>query len=146
MPVDMSKYPPEWPQIRERILVRAGNVCERCGVANGVYRAADARGDRTYRYAECVRGVCLGWNYQTEEGEWMDDPSELDGKPARIVLTIAHVNDPDPQNCADDNLQALCQRCHNRLDAPMRAKNAARTRGRNRRAADVQSGQNELPL
>ena len=50
------------------------------------------------------------------------------GKLARIVLTIAHLHDPDPGNCADDNLQAMCQRCHNQHDAPMRARNAAATR------------------
>lgn len=55
------------------------------------------------------------------------------GRIAHIVLTIAHIHDPDPANCADENLQALCQRCHNKLDAPMRAANAATTR-RSRKA------------
>lgn len=50
------------------------------------------------------------------------------GKNARIVLTIAHIQNPDPMDCRPENLQALCQRCHNRLDAPMRAKKAAQTR------------------
>lgn len=36
-----------------------------------------------------------------------------------IVLTVAHL-DHDPSNCAEDNLKALCQRCHNRYDAKMR--------------------------
>lgn len=40
-----------------------------------------------------------------------------------VVLTVAHHPDNNPLNCADDNLQALCQACHNRLDAPMRAEN-----------------------
>ena len=46
----------------------------------------------------------------------------------RIVLTVAHVHDPDPANCADDNLAHWCQRCHNRHDQPMRLINAARSR------------------
>lgn len=33
-----------------------------------------------------------------------------------IVLTVAHL-DHDPANCADDNLAALCQRCHLGYDA-----------------------------
>lgn len=54
-----------------------------------------------------------------------------------VVLTVAHHPDPDPMNCTDSNLQALCQSCHNRLDAPMRA--------RNRRAKRLlASGQTEL--
>lgn len=61
---------------------------------------------------------------------------------ARIVLTVAHHPDPDPMNCADENLQALCQRCHNRLDGPMRRQHAAETRRRKQEEA----GQLALPL
>jgi len=46
---------------------------------------------------------------------------------AVVVLTVAHL-DHQPENCADDNLRALCQRCHNRYDQPHRRKNAASTR------------------
>ncbi len=35
MPCDYSKYPPNWKsEIRPRILKRANNCCEECGVAN----------------------------------------------------------------------------------------------------------------
>lgn len=36
-----------------------------------------------------------------------------------VVLTVAHL-DHQPENCGDDNLRAMCQRCHNTYDAPMR--------------------------
>lgn len=36
-----------------------------------------------------------------------------------VVLTIAHL-DHTPENCADENLRAWCQRCHNTYDLPMR--------------------------
>jgi hypothetical protein len=36
-----------------------------------------------------------------------------------VVLTVAHL-DHRPENCEDDNLRAMCQRCHNTYDAPMR--------------------------
>ena len=39
-----------------------------------------------------------------------------------IVLTIAHLNHDIADN-REDNLKALCQRCHNVMDAPYRAKN-----------------------
>jgi len=29
---DKHRYPPDWPQIRARILIRAGNKCEICGI------------------------------------------------------------------------------------------------------------------
>lgn len=32
---------------------------------------------------------------------------------------LYHIDDY-PENCADENLKALCQRCHNRYDMPMR--------------------------
>lgn len=34
MPVDYLKYPPDWPERRLRILERAKNRCELCGVEN----------------------------------------------------------------------------------------------------------------
>lgn len=55
----------------------------------------------------------------------------------RIVLTIAHLHDPNPANCADDNLAALCQRCHNTLDAPMRRANARVTRRKTKADGDL---------
>lgn len=51
---------------------------------------------------------------------------------AKIVLTVAHL-DHTPENCADDNLKALCQRCHNRYDAPIRAA-GIKARSRSERA------------
>lgn len=36
-----------------------------------------------------------------------------------VILTVAHL-DHTPENCSDDNLKAMCQRCHNKYDAPMR--------------------------
>ena len=36
-----------------------------------------------------------------------------------VVLTVAHL-DHMPENCADGNLLAACQRCHNRYDMPHR--------------------------
>lgn len=129
MPMDRAKYPDNWEEIRQRILERDGNHCKWCGVANGAigYRSLDG---------EFVKVA----NSADEVG--MDaDALALDGfNLIRIVLTVAHWPDPDPMNCADENLQALCQRCHNRVDAPMRRKHAAETR-RHRRIA---GGQAEL--
>ncbi len=39
---------------------------------------------------------------------------------AKVVLTVAHL-DHQPENCAPENLRALCQRCHNAWDALARA-------------------------
>lgn len=41
---------------------------------------------------------------------------------SRVVLTTAHIYDERPESASLLNLAALCQRCHNRLDAPRRAR------------------------
>jgi 5-methylcytosine-specific restriction endonuclease McrA len=38
---------------------------------------------------------------------------------SKVILTIAHL-DQTPENCAPDNLLALCQRCHLTYDARLR--------------------------
>lgn len=46
---------------------------------------------------------------------------------SKVVLTVAHL-DHNPQNCADENLKALCQRCHLRYDIEHHKRNSANTR------------------
>lgn len=48
---------------------------------------------------------------------------------SRVILTVAHL-DHNPANCDDDNLVALCQRCHLGYDAEEHALHAAETRRR----------------
>lgn len=64
------------------------------------------------------------------------------GKPhpvtgAIVVLTVAHIYDDRPEAASLLNLAALCQRCHNRHDAPDRAR-------RRRQRLIRESGQIEL--
>ena len=40
---------------------------------------------------------------------------------SKVILTVAHL-DHTPENCSDENLKALCQRCHNGYDAKERAR------------------------
>lgn len=44
-----------------------------------------------------------------------------------VVLTVAHL-DHQPENCADENLRAMCQRCHLNYDKHHHAANARKTR------------------
>lgn len=124
MPISPERarlYPPDWPEIRARILARAGNRCEWCGVGNawiGI-RDGDAFRHLTPKEAEASKA----------EGARL----------TRIVLTIAHL-DHDPRNNDPGNLCALCQACHLRHDAKEHATHAAETRRRRAREA----GQVEL--
>ena len=89
-----GRYPKDWKAISLRI-----------------------RNDRAQRRCECtgecgaahVGGRCLAY-------DGLPHPETK----AKVVLTVAHL-DHTPENCADENLRALCQRCHNRYDAPTRA-------------------------
>lgn len=86
-------YPQNWKEIsKHRRFVVAGNRCEFCGVEN---------------YA---KGYWMDGEFVvTGNGNKPDYPAYK--KIIRIVLTTAHL-DHNPQNNDDDNLRALCQRCH----------------------------------
>lgn len=63
-------------------------------------------------------------------------------KPVRIILTIAHLNH-DINDNRDENLAALCQRCHIRHDVKQHAWNAAQTRNRKRGLSDLFEGEGQ---
>ena len=107
MPVDWSKYPPDWKAIVARVAERAGGRCEcqgECGLCKP--------GER-----------CEAVNRQ---------PSQLTGRP--VTLTTAHL-DHDTTHNDLSNLRHLCNGCHIRLDAEHHRRNATRTRIRRREEA-----------
>lgn len=134
-PENRSRYPANWLDIRGRILKRAGNCCEQCHVANG---------DRIVRGIEKDTGAFQrfegdGEVYAADDGRLLGycKASEFCGnKWTRIVLTIAHL-DHVPENCADDNLKALCQSCHLAYDAEHHRASAARTRRERKAIGDL---------
>lgn len=125
-PENRDRYPKDWPQISARIRARAGNSCEACGVRNGEYggRAPDGTWHKSLPRGEKL--LRLDWPHPGEFA-WCKGYDAAPLRIVRIVLTVAHL-DHQPENCADDNLRAWCQRCHNRYDA------AERRRGRAERA------------
>ena len=46
---------------------------------------------------------------------------------SKVVLTVAHL-DHQPENCAPENLRAMCQRCHLNYDKHHHAKTAYATK------------------
>ena len=141
MPFDKSKYPADWDQIRQQILNRAGHRCEQCGVPNHVWVVRNEAGEHWPSEGRSSRDNLLR-SIKYEGG--------VDGgcgmKPIRIVLTIAHTDNPDPMDCRPENLKALCQRDHLRLDAKMHGINAAVTRSKNKRKQIEQAGQLTLGI
>lgn len=55
----------------------------------------------------------------------------------KVVLTIAHM-DHDETHADEKRCRALCQRCHNKWDAPHRQRNAAITRGKRGGQIDIE--------
>src|SRR5687768_12501230 len=113
-PENKALYPPNWkseivPMIRER----SGNRCEctgQCGVNHPDNVLATGNMDEPDRVEIIEPKRCGKWN-----GMPID---EIEGP--KIVLTVAHLNH-NPQECAGENLLHMCQACHNRYDAPVRA-------------------------
>lgn len=119
MPIDYKNYPANWKtEIRPAILERANNCCEFCAKNNLI-----------------VANYDVGFWDINDEWKGLDelDNSNLENKAGglvriiKIILTIAHL-DHNIQNNSYDNLAALCQRCHNRLDVHDRVKNRKETR------------------
>lgn len=108
MPINYSKYPKNWrTEIRPRILARAKNRCEECGLENySQVHSFKENGETVWRWLDY--------------GRWMMKGSP---KSVRVVLTVAHLDhdegNPDVQ---DDRLKALCQLHHLRYDAKEKAR------------------------
>jgi hypothetical protein len=141
MPIRLEnsdRYPADWPQISARVRMEAGDMCEWCGVVNGrmIRRGTDRDGRRVYRYAD---DPAFEDGRDARTGEYVPDTGEdtCDWRPAvRVVLTVAHL-DHQPENCARENLRALCQACHNAYDAPMRARGIAERKRAAQAIADL---------
>lgn len=133
-PQNKHRYPKDWKQIRERILSRAGHCCEWCRVPDKarITRGAGADADT---YMDADANV---WCANTGEhlGQTHMSSFECNGRWINVVLTIAHL-DHQPENRADDNLRALCQRCHLKHDRKHHAATARATRHARRAIGDL---------
>ncbi len=100
---EQARYPPDWKAISARIKARAAGQCE-CAGECGLHRTHPGPRRCSER--------------QSEPAQWAK---------GRVVLTVAHLNH-QPEDCRDENLKAMCQRCHLRYDVPHHQRNAAATR------------------
>lgn len=144
-----ARYPKDWRSIRGRVMERAGNRCEctgECGdehapwggitgpsgIRESGYRICRAPHSRFILRDEHSPAV---WE-EHNPGEDCDWECETGCRAIRCVLTVAHL-DQTPENNDMDNLKALCQRCHLRLDRYQHHRNAAATRVRKRSNLDL---------
>ena len=89
-PENVDRYPPDWPEISLAI-----------------------RRDRAGWRCECPGRCGRGHAHRCEARNGQPHPQTG----SRVVLTVAHL-DGVPENCADDNLEAMCQACHLSYDLP----------------------------
>jgi len=131
-PENRGRYPKDWAEISRRIRFdRAKGKCEQCAAPHGkvIFRTAD--------------GVAYiledGRTYHAETGDYLGRTRGSDmpaGRFVKIILTVAHLNHT-PENCADDNLKALCQLHHLRHDRRLHTENARRTNRGKKAARDL---------
>ncbi|MBN3815864.1 hypothetical protein G3N57_04245 [Paraburkholderia sp. Se-20369] len=134
-PENRGRYPADWPEIRARILARAGSRCEQCRVENGdtIVRGIDKDAGTFQRFEGG------GEVYAADDGRMLGycKASEYCGNRwTNVVLTIAHL-DHVPEHCEDNNLKALCQRCHLAYDAEHHAATARETRRARKAIGDL---------
>ena len=122
MPVDMKRYPKNWREISLRIRARSGGVCECTG--------------------ECGthHGRCNAENYK---------PHPITN--TKVIFTVAHLghgtgDKHNKMDVRDENLKAMCQRCHLLFDLDEHIANAKRTRNAEKLRALIDSGQLWLGL
>ena len=111
-PENRARYPKNWTEISHHIrFERAKARCEctgECGIDH--YEEMDAckgpdYADNTVNDAErcfALHGIA---HYATG---------------AKVILTVAHLPGREIEQCEGKDLKAMCQRCHNRMDAPLR--------------------------
>ncbi len=133
-PENKDKYPPNWStEIRPAILKRAKDCCEKCHTQNYEEGYRDLNGN--WYSVEIIMDSLErnGYDYFEHQLSHID----VDKKPTKIVLTIAH-KDHDPTNNDYSNLAAWCQRCHLNYDRDHHLANARETRIAKTRQIDLE--------
>lgn len=130
---ERARYPENWRAVRARILVRAERRCECAGECGDPHSERCSAPNRK----SVVRPAGAPWDWRfARPGEQVP---RVDGRVVQVVLTVAHL-DHVPEHCDDENLRALCQRCHLRLDRHQHGRNAAATRRAARGTLDLFAG------
>ncbi len=104
---DQSVYGPDWHAISYAVKERAGWRCECTGQCGEEHDGGGGHPGRCH----LTQGYRLYWRKRA------------------VVLTVHHINQL-PWDHRPENLLALCEGCHNRLDMPMRQEHARETRER----------------
>lgn len=112
MPCNYSEYPSNWKWISKQTIKDAGNKCELCYAPNG---------EKIFRFKEDK----YPWRLASEAD--LSTLKEMKLKIIKVVLTVHHI-DGDKENTSKQNLIALCQKDHLRLDLAKHMMNRTKTK------------------
>jgi len=114
VPINYRRYPEIWrTRIVPFIRARSNDQCEQCGVHHGqvVFREQIKL---VRKFKTVYRSVWHLRDVSTTENKL---------KPVKVVLTVAHLDhDAFNSHIKMDRLKHLCQLCHLRYDAPLKAR------------------------
>jgi len=113
MPIDYKQYPDDWKEIRARILKRADDKCEICGVNNYEIGYRDKRG----RFFTSKEVWYIG---ESMRSHVRDELFDFPLKSIKIILTVAHLKHGHYEDDAD--LLCCCQSCHLKIDLQYKLK------------------------
>lgn len=132
MPI-LKIYPKNWKsEICPRILERANNCCEFCGLQNNTRGYRDKKGN-FYSLKQVFDDLDnMGYDYFEHELSNCVDNRGFIKKSIQIILIVTHL-DYDIANNSDDNLKALCQRCHLNYNLEHHQKNRKENRLQNKK-------------
>ena len=123
-------YPDDWDKISLRIRRRAEWLCECTGECGHDHQAENEDSSRLGTIWLDGANEDEMRRCQAEGGHYHPITR------SKVVLTVAHL-DHDPGNCDDDNLRALCQRCHLAYDSERHRQSAYAARREGKAVRDL---------
>ena len=127
MPMDRSKYPDNWEWLSRQVIADAGNKCELCYAPNGEFIVRFPPNEYKYPWVLTDDMPAIEFSEGLEDSNY---------KVTKVVLTVHHING-DKNDSRKQNLIALCQKCHLRLDLLRHMENRKKNKNRNQTELNI---------
>jgi len=109
MPIDKSRYPKDWTEIRQRKLTQTNHRCQGCDCKEYTVGYRDKTGQ--------LHSLIVGESYREACALRKRMQKEMGRKLIVIRLTVAHLDhDEWNHDVTDDRLAVFCEYCHLNYD------------------------------